>query len=385
MTGQRFCPAGRAADDVTMQASDPMPTLSKRLSTVRGPARGPAGAGASPPSLDGAVLGLMGAGIALRKGPVVGRFVRDNGYVPNLARPIRLEEKLLWRKLVDRNPLFVALCDRAREKDFVARLCPGLTVPATRWMGQVFPAQFDDKLTADVVLLANHRRELAIGPEHFDLSSDVLQPILYRWLDTQFGFKEAEWGSTLARRCLLIEDLPVPPWGSYQRLEIDAVPGGPLLITAICGTRLGSKRTAYFRASGARLPALEAEQLADHLPLDYDLPSAASACLGHVKALSAHLDYARYSFEITASGPVFRNIDVYPRPLAIRRAAGPHARRILGELAEAWDLKMSWFMRNEQLGRPLWEHYRSRLLRRADIAGSGPTPAWRRQQDGAGE
>lgn len=59
------------------------------------------------------------------------QFWERVGYNPNIALPGRYHEKMLWRKLFDRNPLFEVFCDKLATKDFVRKRTPGLKLPET--------------------------------------------------------------------------------------------------------------------------------------------------------------------------------------------------------------------------------------------------------------
>src|SRR5262245_41947594 len=62
-------------------------------------------------------------------------FVRKLGYWPDPAWPRRYLDKMLWRKIVDRNPQFVALCDKLAAKRIAAMRAPDLPVPRVLWSG----------------------------------------------------------------------------------------------------------------------------------------------------------------------------------------------------------------------------------------------------------
>ena len=84
------------------------------------------------------------------------RFVLKLGYLPNLAAPKTYHEMLLWRKIVDRNPLFVTLTDKLAAKAHIRSACPDLALPRTLWSGRD-PADIPLELLAgDVIVKTNH-------------------------------------------------------------------------------------------------------------------------------------------------------------------------------------------------------------------------------------
>lgn len=69
--------------------------------------------------------------LTLRHPALVARFAMRLGYLPNPAAPSRYNELMLWRKIVDRNPLFVTLTDKLAAKAYIHAACPELPIPKT--------------------------------------------------------------------------------------------------------------------------------------------------------------------------------------------------------------------------------------------------------------
>ena len=102
------------------------------------------------------VLAVARLLITLRHPALVVRFVMKLGYLPNPATPVRYHELLLWRKIVDRNPLFVTLTDKLAAKAHIRDACPEIAVPQTLWSGRN-PADIPlDLLAGNVIVKTNH-------------------------------------------------------------------------------------------------------------------------------------------------------------------------------------------------------------------------------------
>ncbi|BCG95058.1 hypothetical protein [Mesorhizobium sp. 131-2-1] len=94
--------------------------------------------------------------LTLRHPALVARFVKKLGYLPNPAAPRSYHELMLWRKIIDRNPLFVTLTDKLAAKDHIRRVCPELPRATMLWSGRN-PADIPPELLAgNVVVKANH-------------------------------------------------------------------------------------------------------------------------------------------------------------------------------------------------------------------------------------
>ncbi|TIL70599.1 MAG: hypothetical protein E5Y89_22605, partial [Mesorhizobium sp.] len=70
--------------------------------------------------------------LTLRHPALVFRFIRKLGYLPNPAAPRSHHELMLWRKIVDRDPLFVTLTDKLAAKDYIRRICLEMPGPLCR-------------------------------------------------------------------------------------------------------------------------------------------------------------------------------------------------------------------------------------------------------------
>jgi hypothetical protein len=64
------------------------------------------------------------------------RFRRVIGRWPDPALPRHRNDKYLWRKIFDRNPLFTEVSDKLLAKQFAVARCPTVKVPKTLWTGQ---------------------------------------------------------------------------------------------------------------------------------------------------------------------------------------------------------------------------------------------------------
>jgi hypothetical protein len=73
--------------------------------------------------------------IILRHSRVCLDHRRTNNGFPNVARPTTINQKILWRKIFDRNPHWPQLQDKLAARDFVAGKCPGLALNEVLWIG----------------------------------------------------------------------------------------------------------------------------------------------------------------------------------------------------------------------------------------------------------
>lgn len=65
----------------------------------------------------------------INKEKLISRFVRNHKYNPDLESPVKWSEKILWRMLYDRNPLFPVLTDKYKAKDYIKGLSDAKPIP----------------------------------------------------------------------------------------------------------------------------------------------------------------------------------------------------------------------------------------------------------------
>jgi len=140
-------------------------------------------------------LVLMAARIllTLRHPVLVARFAMRLGYLPNPAAPTRYNELMLWRKIVDHNPLFVTLTDKLAAKAHIRAACPELPVPETLWSGsnpEDIPAAL---LAGQVVVKTNHGCEMNLFVSDGQPERAEIVRKTRRWLTKRFGRRSGEW------------------------------------------------------------------------------------------------------------------------------------------------------------------------------------------------
>ncbi|TPN80862.1 hypothetical protein FJ987_16840 [Mesorhizobium sp. CU2] len=139
------------------------------------------------------ILAIARLLLTLRHPVLLVRFAMKLGYLPNPAAPESYHERVLWRKIFDRNPLFVTLTDKLAAKAYIRSVCPELAVPRTMWSGGD-PADIPvDLLAGDVVVKANHGCAMNIFIAGGEPSRDHIIAKARRWLRKIYGRRDGEW------------------------------------------------------------------------------------------------------------------------------------------------------------------------------------------------
>lgn len=126
------------------------------------------------------------------------RFLYTHGYSLNLDNPQTFSEKIQWRKLRDRNPIFPNLCNKYLVRQYIAdRLgherAERLLVPLLQYVKD--PAEIDfSALPMQFVLKATHGSSMnLIVNDAAQLNQKAARKQMRKWLITHFGVRDHEW------------------------------------------------------------------------------------------------------------------------------------------------------------------------------------------------
>ena len=75
----------------------------------------------------------INAFVCIRHCRLVNQYVRKTHRFPNVALPVATVDKFLWRKVFDRNPLFIRLSDKILAKQYAHTKCPDLLTSRVLW------------------------------------------------------------------------------------------------------------------------------------------------------------------------------------------------------------------------------------------------------------
>jgi hypothetical protein len=279
--------------------------------------------------------------------PVLTRqFVRELKFWPNLGLPQRYHEKMLWRKIVDHNPIFVDLSDKLAAKQIAKASCPELDVAQVLWTGtnpQSLPA---DLVAADVVVKVNH----SFGTNIFVADgkptyTEIMAQAEY-WLTHSHGRAYGEWGYRHIPRRIFVEE-KLALGGGDLPTDIKVHTYGHQIGHVWVVDKPGSRSRTY-DADGAPLPVRDNECPSEQQVLP-DTPATRALVAQAIELaprLLDGLDYARVDFMVAGARLYFGEYTLYP-------SAGYDCwlDPALTQRAEAlWDLRRSNFLRKPRRG-----------------------------------
>ncbi len=281
---------------------------------------------------------------------LVARFFRALKYLPSIARPGTYNEKILWRKIFDHNPLIGILSDKLRAKQYFHEHCGEIQTAEVLWSGDRACDIPDEILRENVVVKTNHGSGFNLFLQDNNFDRHVLNAQVERWVQHYpYGRKSGEWGYTQVRPRVYVERmLRTDKQAEPVQLNFSTFAGHPVMGLVITGAVYGPKQAGIFDADGKRLGGTPQHFLSpeQQLPADYELPNSFAKAVAYASILGKQLDYARIDFlamgdDLFASEITFYTLGGYAT------YTDPGIERLL---SGAWDIRQSWFQHQPQTG-----------------------------------
>jgi hypothetical protein len=286
------------------------------------------------------------------------KFRKRVGYFPNIARPKKYHEKMYWRKIFDRNPLFIIFGDKQKTKQFFHEKIPELEIIWPVWCGKKLDGAAYKLLDNKHVLKANHGSGRNLFPDKLGNGQKYIEKIAARWMKTAYGKKKLEWAYQNAERYLYIEKIIKNDSGNLMDIYIRAAMGKILQVSVLINNKTDISKFGYFNEHGERLSKYELPGKYA-LPTDFSLPANFNEAISHARKISTDMDYVRVDFMSTGEQLYAGEITVYPNAGLTRAKKDPDSD--MNELTnKGWDIRNSYFFRCEHHW--LLEYYKSALL-----------------------
>jgi len=298
-----------------------------------------------------AVLNVVGSYLYLRYARLVLQFRRKMGYWPNVSRPTRYNEKLLWRKLFDHDPRFTRLSNRAYAQEYLVEKAGGKASFAPRiWIGDEVEAMPDEVFQSPTVLKALHGSGWNFFIEDDQVERSSIRKLARSWLTRRYGRAHHEWAYFGVKPGLIAEKMLVSKDGSpLIELKFHACNGKVVMCFVMTNPKRPGARYAIFDRDGNKLSARAAvvyENDDDMLPADYELPHTFFDAREIVETASKGIDYARYDVMSVNSEIFAGEITIY----CCGGYAAYNTAEIEQRLTADWNLRDSWFLTTPQTG-----------------------------------
>jgi hypothetical protein len=294
------------------------------------------------------LLHLVNALVYLRHPRQIAKFRKRVGYYPSVAVPERYHEKMLWRKIFDRNPAFSMFCDKLASKQFYRTGHPDVPIIEPAWTGDSIDGEARALLDEGFILKANHGSGFIVFPEDYARDPEAAAQRSARWMEREYGRRKFEPAYRKARRCLLIEPRlgaggETPVFDIYVR----ACMGKIAIVSILSNVKRAGPRFGYFDERGKRLLTVEPKRPDLTLADDFRIPARFMEAMEIARQVSKGYDYLRIDFLACGGDLVANEITIYPN--AGLTKAQPGSETDINEMTSAmWDLRNSHFLQNRQ-------------------------------------
>lgn len=138
-------------------------------------------------------------------------FFRKLGYPLNLKNPQSYNEKIIWKKIYDRNHLLPITADKYQVRTYLKEVlgeekAKEILIPLLYVTDQPETIPFE-RLSSDFIVKVTHGSGLNIMVENGDFNQEEIIKNCRRWLKTPYGFEKLEWAYQPIKRKIVIETL----------------------------------------------------------------------------------------------------------------------------------------------------------------------------------
>jgi hypothetical protein len=253
------------------------------------------------------------------------------GYDPDFRSPRTFNEKLAWRMLFDRNPLFPLTMDKIAVRDYVAaKVGPELLIPLLGTWSRAADVSWAD-LPQRFVLKASHGWNMNLLVADKDaIDETAALKTADAWLRDNHFSETHEWGYRDIPPRLLAEEMLLDLHGDIPADFKFYVFGGRARLLRVHTGRFGDHRTNFF---GEDLQPLPIAQIFPANPT-YVLPPEARDMARIAERLGADFDFARIDLYLTRGRAWFGEITHYEGSACVP-FNDPEHDRIIGDM---WQL-----------------------------------------------
>ncbi len=292
------------------------------------------------------------------------KLALPHGRLPALGFPQTVNDKFMWRKLFDHDPMFTTLCDKVAVKTWVREAFPDVQTARLLWDG-VDPADIPERvLASDVIVKANHgcgTNRIIRGGAY---NRDELMSEARRWLATDHGKGRREWGYVKIPRRILVEPLMVDATSPVQELKYYCFGDRIMRLIQIVGRNDGSLSARTYEPDARNVLHLT-DIPAEVSPRLYQggLPDTATRAEAQARRIGAAFDHVRIDFLTNGEDLWLGEMTLYNLAGRLSRGGSDPCH----PATRAWDLRRTYFLSNPpQSG---WRAvYARALLRELDRA-----------------
>jgi hypothetical protein len=242
------------------------------------------------------------------------KFFRHHGYRLDLDNPRSFNEKIIWRKVFDRNPLLPSIVDKIAARDYVIEKL-GKETGGQILVPLLFVAENPEdipfsNLPEEYIVKPNHGSgwSVIVDKEH-RVPHERIVSQCRKWLRKTYGRSKMEWAYSRITRCIIVEKLLK---NSQGRLVSDFkfhVFGGRVEWVFVMHDRFGPRSSARYLRDFSRMGNdSQAYQAARNI----DRPENFEQMVEIAEKLAEDFDYIRVDLYNVEGAIFFGELTIYP-------------------------------------------------------------------------
>ena len=150
------------------------------------------------------------------------RFYKKTGYKLNLKNPRSFNEKIIWKKIYDRNPLLPLTSDKYQVCPYIKDIlgedtAKEILIPLFYVTNKPKTIPFEG-LHIPYIIKPNHTSGLKIIVENDNYDKQKIIKRCQQWLNTPYGLENMEWAYQPIKRKIIIENYYGKRMANYQKI-----------------------------------------------------------------------------------------------------------------------------------------------------------------------
>jgi hypothetical protein len=227
-----------------------------------------------------------------------------------LKHPVTFNEKVNWRKLHDRAPIFSELADKIIVKEYVKGIVPEAKVPGILWCGDKLEelSAFED-LPDNYVIKANHASGTnIIVNDGKHLAKNTLKMLGREWRRTRIDKTFVEWGYSNIPIKFFVEEFL--DFSDFVPVDYKFwVFSGRVEFVQVDTDRFISHQRAFFDRDWVKLPF---NLTYPDVRGDLNAPKNFKSMIDTAERLASNLDFVRVDLYSNNEDVFFGEITIYP-------------------------------------------------------------------------
>lgn len=240
-------------------------------------------------------------------------FKKRFGFELNLKKPLTYNEKIVWKKIYDRNPLLLIVADKYRVRNYLKDVlgekgAEKILIPLLYVTDKPETIPFDN-LPEEYIIKANHGSRMNIIVEKTN-PADRKQIVSQcrKWLSKPFGLKMHEWAYQKIKRKIVIEKLLRDENGKIPLEYKFFVFHGKCHLVCVIYDRFIDLRTGWYTPEWNYLNIRRQHRQAEYM----EKPGNLSSMIGLAELLGASFDSIRVDLYLVNSEIYFSELTNYP-------------------------------------------------------------------------